>query len=94
MESASLPGRELWEAPPPPAPPTPSSSRAPALGGPASRSLPAAPCQRGPTPQARLSGCLSGGVQLPGIRGTGLQGIYLQPVQAAQALGPGVTEVL
>lgn len=56
----------------PTTPPTASSSGAPVQGGSAAGSLPAAPCQLGPTQQARLAGCLWGGVQLPGICGMGL----------------------
>lgn len=70
----------------------PSSSGAPVQGGPTSCSLPAAPCQLGPTQQALLSGCLSAGSPAAWDPWDGL-GRHSQPVQA-QALGPRVTEVL
>lgn len=60
-------GQPAWEGavesgfPSSPAPPTPPFSGAPVQGGPASLSLPAAPCQLGPTQQAWLSGCYSVG---------------------------------
>lgn len=72
LESASLPGRELWEAPLPPAPPTTSSS------GPLLRvAQPLAPSLQLPVSWAPHSrpgwlAAFQGGVQLPGIRGMGL----------------------